>query len=300
MKLDIRNALTSVDCTTALALASRLYNSSYVDNESRLLFASSHGCNIGINLYTLIDELSKTTFGDQNQIFKALVRLFPSTASDSRMESSWYAQDALLSSLMNGAVTSTVDQFNPALGSAGNGIDPTTNLPYNTASTLSRNRTADSNAYLVFIGMAAVGTALNRYGYAAGQSPAALSYGQGQDLTWTSRALMRGDSTGSGCALVSGLYNMLDGMEATSGLMSGSAGSSMTNIVGNLKDAINQGGTAACTQDCLLIDSLSAAVCAIECSAAEARLRYRGACTETTAAASFAAGVIQIINAGWL
>ena len=292
MQIDIRNSLTKQDCQTAITLASKLYSSSYVDNDIRLLFASSHGCNIGIVLYTLLDELTKSTFSSQDEIFKALVRLFPSTTDDTKLQSAWLAQDALLSSLQSGAVVGTVDEFNPGASSVGGGVDPTTNIPYNLASVYARDRTLDSNAYLVFISMAVVGNSLNRYGYASGQSPAALSYAQGQDLTWTTAALVQADTSGAACGLVSGLLNMLDSIDAISGLLSGGSSSSLSSISTNLTSAVTQAGTFNCNT----IDGYSTS----QCSAAAIRLRDRASCSESGQIASFAAGVIQGINLGWL
>jgi len=44
----------------------------------------------------------------------------------------------------------------------------------------------------------------------------------------------------------------------------------------------------------------SAAVAQAQCDAAAIRLRFRGACSEQAAAASYDAGLVQAINAGWL
>ncbi len=276
LKFEVKQALTQNDCVKALSLITPLYESTYSDNDARMYYASSHGCNIGIQLYTLLDSITTANFATPSDIFKSFVRLFPSTAADSRLASSWYAQDALQTILNPGTVIASYDQ-----------IAPTT---VNPGSVLSQHRTLDANTYMVFIGMSVIGTGLNRYGYTAAQTPASLGYGKGQNLPWTTRALVQADTTGSACAIVSGLYNMFDGITAVVTILSGGPSGALTSILSGLQSAADLAGSLNCTTD-----GYSAA----QCSAAAIRVRYRGACSEQAAAASFTAGVISGINASW-
>jgi hypothetical protein len=284
MKVQIKQDLTKGNCIEAIDLSGRLYNSSYSDNEVRMLYASAHACNVGIQLFQLLDDITTANLGTQDAIIRTMVRLFPSTTADSRLQSSWFAQDALISSIISGAVvapasTITVDANNPG----------STNLS---------DRTLDANTYLVFIGMAEVGTGLNRYGYSAGQSPSALSYAQGQLLPWTTQAAVQADGTGTACAVVSGLFNMADGISAIVGYLSGSTSSQLSNITSILTTGLGVAGNAQCMAD--IPGGINATVCA----QAALRIRYRNACSEPgnagLGAASYSAGVIQGINALWL
>ena len=276
MKIDIQKALTNSDCTTALSLGGQLYNSAYSDNETRLLYASAHGCNIGLNLYDLIDELAN--FNTSNPIGE-FAHFFPSTSTDSRMASSWYAQDALEAMLNGGTVLAPADEIYPT--------------SYNIGSVLVNDRTEDSNAYMMFIGMAAIGTALNRYG-----NPSA-TYTQGTTLPWETQALIKSDTTGAGCALASAFLNFFDGANASIGYLTASLGSQVTTILTLLETPITQtdlvrntyGGNAHCLND---------GFTQVQCTAALQRLRYRGACAEQDAAASTAAGIIGAVNDLWL
>ena len=83
MKVEIRNALTRADCSGAVDLSVRLYESEYSDNEIRMLHASALGCKAGIKLYSVVDEL--TSFGGANPIGQ-FARIFPSALSDQRLE----------------------------------------------------------------------------------------------------------------------------------------------------------------------------------------------------------------------
>jgi len=269
--------LTNNDCADAITLASQIYNSSYSDNSTRMLYASAQACNAGIVLFDVLNNLTSASFTGEDTIIRAFVRLFPSTSSDSRLASSWYAQDALQAMITPGAVIAPSDEISADVNNPGS--DRIT------------DRTLDSSSYLVFTSMAVIGVTLNRYGYANGQSPAALSYGKGQSLTWTSKALVQADTTGSACALASGFLNLFDSITSVISYLSGSTSSQLQTILTDLESAVTLVGITQCT-----LDGYSST----ECSAAAQRLRYRGACSEQAAAASYTAGIIQGINAGWL
>ena len=277
MKIDIRNALTTGNCSLALDLSTKLYQSAYSDNDTRMLYASAHACNVGINLYSLIDQITAADFSSPDQIFKSLVKIFPSrTALDSRLQSSWYAQDALQAMLKGGTVLASVDQ--------------TYANSYNPGSVLQRDHIDDANVYLVFIAMSEIGTTLNRYGYAATDDPAALNYAQAVTLPWITQALIKADTSTAGCGLASGLLNMFDSISSLITLVSGGTSASLASILTNLQTAVTTAGTTQCT-----VDGFSAS----QCAAALTRLRYRASCTEQDPIASAAAGIIQGVNAGW-
>jgi hypothetical protein len=278
MMVDARNALTSNNCSSALSIITPLYNSVYSNNDVRMIFASAHGCNIGIQLYVLIDSLTSANVTTTSNIFKTFVRLFPSkTATDSRMESSNYATDALQASLLPGTVLSAVGTINSGTNNPG--------------SLLTRDLTPDANTYLTFIAMASIGTVLNRYGFAASDDPAATSYAKTQALPWTTKAAVQADTTNSGCTLSSGLFNLIDGIQAVAAIIvSGSTYTQLNAILQQLQTYVNLAATTGCQAD-----GYSASVCAT----AIARLRTRTACSEQDAAASATAGVIQGVNAGW-
>lgn len=273
---ETKNELTNGNCGPAIEMATRLYKSSYVDNEIRMLYASAHACNIGIELYTLIDDITSADFTSQDAIFKTLVRLFPSKAeTDSKLESAVYAQDGLHSMIVPGTVIGPSDSF------AAGGL--------NTGSVLLRDRTDDANIYLTFTSMALVGSALNRHGYTAAQDPITFGYAQQQSLPWTSIALVKTDATHQGCALASGLLNMLDGIEVLGQQAPGSVATSLNLITSTLTTATEAAAHFICDP------SFSVSVC----NAAIQRLRYHDSCWESDPMAASAAGIIQMINLGW-
>jgi hypothetical protein len=277
MIFDVRNALTQLNCALALEYSTTLFESKYSNNEIRMLYASAQGCNVGIQLYPLIDEISVADFSTVDAIFKSLVRLFPSrTALDSKLQSTGYIQDALQAILIPGTVIGASDQ---------NVINA-----FNTGSVLYRDRTDDSNAFLVFTAMAGVGTSLNRYGYSTSDDPASLGYTQAVALPWLTRIDVKLDSTHNGCALASSLLNMFDAMSAVSGIASGSISTAFSAILA-VQGVMEAAAKVQCQGDGFTGD---------QCDVAKARLRYRDACFEQDSAASFAGALNRQIDTGWL
>ncbi|MBC7396227.1 MAG: hypothetical protein H7333_02195 [Bdellovibrionales bacterium] len=279
LKFEVKQALTQNDCTKALTLVTPLYQSKYTDNDVRMFYASAHACNVGIRLYSLLDDLTSADMSNQIQIFRSFVRLFPSSTTDSKMASSWFALDALQSILLPGAVIANADQINPTT--------------LNMGSVLSHDRTLDANTYMVFIGMSVVGTGLNRYGFLPNEVPAATSYAKTQALPWTTKVAVQSDTSGAACSIVSGLYNMFDGITSIVTLLTSGPSGALSNINSNLQLGLNAIGSANCT-------GTDGGYTAAQCAAAATRIRFRGACAEQGPAAAFAAGVIQGINLGWL
>ncbi len=285
MIIDIENALTSGNCSSALGNSKRLYQSRYTDNRIRMLYANSLACKAGIRLYEVIDEL--TSFSSPNALGQ-FARVFPSAVGDQRLESGWLAQDALQSMLASGSVIGVHDQILPET--------------WNPGSTLATDRTDSSNLYGFFMSMSVIGNTLSRYG-----APTPV-WGKGADLIWTSRALVQADLTGSACGLVSAFFNLIDGFRRSeaSGAF-GSAGSGVKVMVDGLDAQLVQGGALACltsggTYACHQYYSPGVAPSATtiaRCALAKARLRYRGACSETEENAVFAAGMISCVNNLW-
>jgi hypothetical protein len=275
MEDQINIDLTNNNCTDALTLSTELYQSAYSDNTVRMLYASAQACNVGIQLFDLLNDITNASFSAPDSIFRVLVKLFPSSSADSRMQSSWFAQDALQAILNPGSVIAPSDEINFTSD--------------NPASDLASDHTLDANSYMIFIAMSVLGTTLNRTSYTT-ETPASLSYSPQQLLPWTSKAAVQADTSGAACAIASGFYNLYDGITQTVGDLSGSTASQLTAIQGYLNAGIALAGTFNCEAD-----SYSASLCA----AAAQRIRYRGACAETPQAASFAAGIIQGINVVW-
>ena len=286
MIFEIKNDLTAMNCSAALELSIQLFKSPYSNNEIRMLYASAQGCNVGIQLYPLIDLVTTANFATPNDMFKTMVRLFPSrTALDSKLQSAWLMQDSLQSVLNPGAVIGSADQ---------NVINA-----FNTGSVLSRDRTPDANSFLVFAAMAGVGTSLNRYGYVAADDPVALLYVPNPastlfaaGTTWNTGAKIQADSVQAGCSLASSLYNMFDAISAVSSITSGGV-SSAFKLIAQAQALIDLAGSAQCAAELYS---------ASDCANAVQRLRYRGACLEQLPAAAWAGGVIQAVTnpaTGW-
>lgn len=274
MKIEIRNALTRGECTKAVALSSQLFDSRYSDNTIRMLHASSLGCIAGIRVLDNADQFS--SFGGVNAIGQ-FARIFPSALRDQKLESVWLAQDALMAMLNPGAIVGPADQINSATGNSG--------------SVLIDDRTVDSSVYLLFVSMATIGNTLSRYG-----APDS-SYNQGADLPWTSKALVQSDLSGSACGLAAGFLNFFDSFRVVKSLLPSGVAATLNTFISVIEDPIlntmnplNGGGMREC-----LADGYPQTVC----DQIKTRLRYRKACSEQAAAASFAAGVIKSVNLLW-
>ncbi|MBS1960101.1 MAG: hypothetical protein JST80_11555 [Bdellovibrionales bacterium] len=278
MTQEVKNALTAGNCQNALDLSGQLYQSSYSDNNIRMLYASAHACNIGISLYKLLDDITTADFSTTDSIFRTLVRLFPSkAATDTRLESANLAQDALMSTIPRGTVVGVSNSFYTT--------------SFNPGSVLTRDRTLDANIYLTFISMASVGAGLNRFGYNAATDPATLGYGQEIAMPFTSQVAIKGDATKEGCAIASSLLNMFDSIAILAAQTPGSVSAALTTMTTLLQTTMTSQATAQCIGD---------GFTGPECANAIQRLRFRGACFGSDSAASAAAGIIAQINTFWL
>jgi hypothetical protein len=264
---EIQNALTRGDCTTALVHSTRLYESEYSNNEIRMLYVSSQGCKAGINMYRVYQEILSLSSANPVGEF---VRIFPSSTADSKLQSTWAGIDALQTVLLPGAVVSTADQTAPNA--------------FNRGSVLLQDLSEDARIYGFYLSMALIGAAGNRFG-----NPDS-SYNQQTDFTWTSKGLVRADTTGTACSLAAGLLLFLDSATFIQTKLPSSAASAVGAAL-SILNAVTAVGDAEC---------LAATGSASACAVAKQRLHYRGACDETEAAAAYAAGLIKGLNTLWL
>jgi len=278
MMFDVRGALSSGNCVSALELSKRLFESEYSNNEVRMLYASAYGCSAGIALYDLIDKVGSTDFSAN--LFKALVQLFPSDgATDTKMQSLGFMQDVLQTALVPGTIL--------------NSYDSNVMNDYNTGSVLYRDRIDDANVLLLFSSMANVGVSLNRYG-----NPA-VDYSQGKDLllTWATAAAVNADGTHDSCAIASAITNWSDAVEKVKILASGPLGTSLNAIsmyLNLLVGSTSIYGNAIC---------LAKPYTQHQCDLAYERLRYRESCYEADknpmVISTYAFGVLGGIDALW-
>jgi hypothetical protein len=270
---EVENALTRGDCTTALIHSTRLYESEYSDNRIRMLYVSSQGCRAGINMYGVYQEL--TSLSSANPIGE-FVRIFPSTTADSRLQSTWAGLDALQTVLIPGSVVASADRTEPNA--------------YNSGSVLLQDLTEDAKIYGFYLSMAMIGTAGNRFG-----NPD-TSYNQQSDFTWTTRALVQSDTTGTACSLAAGLLNFLESAAVIQSKLPSSAATAVGSALGILS-VVTTAGELKCMAP---LAAGGGAGSAANCANAKQRLHYRGACSESDLNAAFAAGLIEGLNAIWL
>ncbi len=239
-----------------------------------MLYASAQGCSAGINFFEIFESLSDGTLNG-GALFELTTQLFPSTAAtDSRLQAAWFAQDAVHAVWVPGAIVASTDQYYTDTENPG--------------SVLYRDRTDNANTFLLFVAMAEIGAAQNRYGYSFGQVPASFSYQQQVDFPWVSRALVQADTTGVACGLASSVLNLID---ATNSLIGSSTtlASALSDIQTTL-GALESGASFACTLDGHLSTT---------CDQAVKRLRYRSACSEDASIAAAAASIVFAVNNLW-
>ena len=269
--------LTGENCDAAVDLIEPLYNSSNTDNEVRLVRASAHGCQAGINYFNVLNALqggSSSLSG--SGLWELLAQTFPSSIGDSAMESSWFSQDALFATLNSGVVVPEIYQMN-----AGS---------YNVGSLQRQDRTSESSAYLVFAAMAAIGTTQNRFG-----DPDLTTFQKTQDLPWDSHDNM----DESGCAYAGSIVNMLDGIAGISGIVSGATATALDNITTTFDTVI----TLACAFGCEGrapdgtpgLDA-SCTFAASECTPCPLIMKNRTTCMDSQLSRCAAAGVVRFIN----
>lgn len=267
-------ALTGGDCATALSLIEPLYNSGYSTNEVRLLRASAHGCNSGIQFFSVLSNLLGADLAGPG-FWTTMTQLFPSDTSDSRAESTWYATDALQAAIPAGTVVPPSKAINVGTSNPG--------------SLQASHRIADANAYLIFVAMANLGTYQNRYG-----NPYA-NYKKRNDLPWALKSAVDEE----GCSYAGSVLNLLDAIEETAGASSGSVQTALANISTTFGTAIQ----TACELGCQGRDwdttagaDPACAFAAGTCTPCPTALRSRLSCVSDDQARCAAAGIVRFIN----
>ena len=269
----VRKHLTAGECVVAINLIEPLYDSQYSNSEVRLLRAAAHGCRAGIDFLPLLTQLVGGSLTGSD-FYKTLTRIFPSEEDDQKMESAWFATDALMATLKVGTVLDDLFKVNGTTRNPGS-------MRY-------WDRSTDSNMYIIFVGMAAMGTTQNRFG-----EPNS-SYVKTVDLPWETHDEM--DETG--CAYAGSLVNLLDGID---GVIDGLGTSSFANTLRTIQSDLGGAITAACTDGCddvFDVDTLCDAA-TTTCSGCPLKIRNRNTCMSNTVARCAAAGVVRAVNFTW-
>jgi hypothetical protein len=281
--IDEVNRLLSIeDCRAAVALIEPLYNSSWTNNEIRMLRASSHACQAKVNFFTMLTNLGSSSFcsgGNCNDFWSLMSQFFYTTglgvsgADDvirTRMYASWFALDALQATVDSGVVVPSEMQSTP--GSV------------NSGSLIPADRTDEANFYMIFVSMSLLGNTQNLY---AQRSDVSFddTYDRRVALPWITLDAMNTE----GYAYAGAFLNMIDAIDASSSLVS----------VG-MDAALTSGVNAGCTAFCELAVAAggcgkTTAECGTECSV---RLRHRRSCAEDEVSKCHAVGLVQFINAG--
>ena len=232
-------SLNAGDCASAITEVEKLYQSSSSDDQVRRLRASAHGCRVGLGFLQKIEDLASSDLAT-NGPWRAITQLFPSSDGDNRVESSFFATDALQAWLKPGVVV-----FDPYRLSWD---------PFNPGSMRVTDLTLDSNIYLVLASMATIGTLHNRHGAPDGVGAPT------QALPWVSISRMDKE----GCGYVSAILTMNDALAEV-----GTTISQLSNLTTAMGVAAT-GFDAACQMGCT--------ACGLVCSSCPTTLRHRSSC----------------------
>lgn len=299
----VDSALTVGDCQTALQAIQPLYESSQSDNDVRLRTASAYACYSKINFFGLIGDMieNSSAIASGMGFWSTMAKLFPSTAgSDYVVEGSLLGIDALQAVLKPGALILPAFQVN-----AGS---------YNIGSIFYTDRMSESNIYMTFLSMAAVGSIASRYG-----DPDPTTYIKRQSLPWVTYSQMT--STSDGCGLVSGMFNSLDAMKSTGAVVGGSVEQAFSTVTLLLGAAYDVACIVGCSglNDAAIVAALPgflkkpidpatgnngwiATGCSgsgVVCTGCPTELRDRKKCTgQADAVSCAAAGMVNFLNAG--
>ena len=288
----VYQAINYGDCATAVTAIEPLLNSSSTDNTVRMKAASAYACNARVNFFPLINNLvanSATLIGPG--FWSKMAEFFPSTAgSDYVMEGAILGLDVLKAVLVPGALVLPANQTNAGT--------------YNPGSVFISDRTSDSNMYMIFVAMSAIGGIQSRYG-----SPNPVTFVKTVDLPWTTAATVDDD----GCAYASSIIYFIDALGDSASLVSPSLSPTLTSISVTFQAAIN----AACDAGCqgstpgvgvppiLRAGAWTPSGCALAaCASCPTALRDRTRCTglATDENSCAAAGIVNFINSsaiGW-
>ena len=189
---DVNSDLNVSDCPDALNEITPLYNSTNTDNTVRMAMASVYACFAGFNFFDFISKASSAgaSLATPGALFDLLAQEFPSNSpADKVVESAGDGIDALMASLNPGEVLIANDLINTTTTNEG--------------SLLYTDRTTDSNSYLFFVSLAAMGGEENRQGATAAGKPTG-----NPPLQWT--AYNDPEMSTDGIAYASALVNFAD------------------------------------------------------------------------------------------
>ncbi|MCM2279530.1 MAG: hypothetical protein NDJ89_15750 [Oligoflexia bacterium] len=294
-------ALSSGNCADAVAKIEPLLNSEESDNTVRMKAASAYACHAGINFFQTVTNISANSdamtadFGAG--FWPTMAKLFPSAGAglDYRAEGAILAIDALQATLAPGIAILPSNRIN-----AGS---------FNEGSLFATDRTSDANIFMIFNAMAAIGSFENRYGV-----PDPVTYKKTALLPWKTAISVGMDE--DGCAYVSSIFNLMDSLGATAGVVPANLATTLNLIHDNLEFVLDGACAIGCkgTDPALLPVELnrnnqwvnsgcSAAV--TDCDACPAGLRDRTRCLkqDDDIISCAAAGVVNFINsadAGWV
>lgn len=278
---EVENALTRGDCTTALIHSTRLYESPYSDNRIRMLYVSSQGCRAGINMYEVYEKLASM---DGTRPFAEFVRIFSSLPTDSKMQSTWLAMDALQSVLIPGTVVAAPDR--------------TLAQAFNPGSVNYQDLTSDAKVYGLFLSMATLGTTLNRKGNLATTDLDWVKIGVGNQDKFNN---VLNDTSEAACSIASAYLMFLDSASAVQSLLPAAPAAAVSLAITALSN-VQTWGTNFCEQG-FFFDAIEGEAIpnysALQCSEAVRRLRYRASCSESPIVAKVATGILFGVDQAW-
>ena len=235
-------------------------------------------------------------------LWRTITKLFPSVATDRKMESAWLSVETLMTWLKPNRV-----------------IPPEYAVPtgqYNPGSIYPKDRDDNANTLMAFTAMALIGTTHYRYGKPAAASFNA-NFNRQSALPWNTATFVAEDTTG--CAYAGAIMNMFDAFTEMSTFSSTTISSSLSQI-----SQMSAFFDTACKEACqgfnaaassLAIDfsgngcNMTAAEAAVNCSKCPAKLRHRSFCNDTSVAinknavACAASGIVILMNTsnvlGW-
>jgi hypothetical protein len=275
---EVNIALSSQDCTSAIAAIEGIYETDYTDNPVRMARAAAHGCAAGVNFFKLAGDLTSNNIAGPG-FWQTMTKLFPSTTLDTKVTSAWYATDALLAARNAGSVVAPANMVNVGT--------------HNVGSLVPTDRTDDANAYLAFISMSMIGALQNRYSApdAANAKTRPLGYKITGPTGWESLANLDEE----GCSYAAAILNMLDGIGAILPKMSNATLATTLNVIGT---TFNTALDDACDLGCRGVTVPGCAFPANTCKPCLRTIRSRASCTQgsATQASCAAAGLIYFIN----
>lgn len=280
-------ALSNRECGGALSQILKLYESGNSDNDVRMITASAYACFAGVFFFKMVGDIGDNagSLGGAG-LWALMTKLFPSTTDDRVVESALYSMDALMAILRNDVVLTETNLFNKET--------------YNPASAAASDRYGNSNAFLFFVSMAAIGGIQNRFG-----APDSTTFAKTKDLKWETAATVDAD----GCAYASSIVNFIDALGGVASSVTGQLAKNLTTIQSAFETVI----FAACDIGCkntdvsALFTGWKQSGCTVvnaECAKCPASLRNRKSCTGKTddLPSCAAAGIVNFINhnpAGW-